>query len=35
VDFENNPFKGLHIMLLKSAFCLPRTKNLLVVAPEL
>jgi hypothetical protein len=22
VDFRNNPFKGLHLILLKSAFCL-------------
>jgi hypothetical protein len=35
VDFENNPFKGLHFMLYKSAFCLHGIKNLLGVAPEL
>jgi hypothetical protein len=43
VDFRNNPFKGLHLMLKKSTFCLHGTKNLLGalkvhpmgVAPEL
>jgi hypothetical protein len=29
VDFESNPFKGLHFMLEKSAFRLHGTKNLL------
>jgi hypothetical protein len=43
VDFRNNPFKGLHFMLLKSAFWLQGIVNLLGapkvhlmgVAPEL
>jgi hypothetical protein len=43
VDFRNNPFKYLHLMLLKSAFCLQGTIDLLGapkvhpmgVAPEL
>jgi hypothetical protein len=35
VDFRNNPFKGLHFMLLKSAFWLQGTVDLLGVAPEL
>jgi hypothetical protein len=34
VDFRNNPFKGLHFMLLKSAFWLQGIVNL-GVAPEL
>jgi hypothetical protein len=29
VDFRNNPFKGLHLMLLKLAFCLQGTVDLL------
>jgi hypothetical protein len=35
VDFRNNPFKVLHLMLLISAFCLQGTIDLLGVAPEL
>jgi hypothetical protein len=43
VGFRNNPFKGLHLMLLKLAFCLQGTIDLLGapkvhprgVAPEL
>jgi hypothetical protein len=36
VDFRNNPFKGLHFMLLKSAFWPQDTVNLLGgVDPEL
>jgi hypothetical protein len=29
VDFRNNPFKYLHLMLLKSTFCLQGTIDLL------
>jgi hypothetical protein len=29
VDFRNNPFKGIHLMLLKSTFCLQGTIDLL------
>jgi hypothetical protein len=29
VDFRNNPFKGLHLMLLKTTFCLQGTIDLL------
>jgi hypothetical protein len=35
VDFRNNPSKGLHFMLLKSAFWLQGIVNILGVAPEL
>jgi hypothetical protein len=33
VDFINNPFKGLHFMLLKSAFWLQGIANLLGAHP--